>query len=82
MNWVETCGQVVLQRHEGSRQLASALSDSVRMLVQRWQRARAQDREVFRITQELAGRSDRQLDDLGFSRAEIPAIARGAYRRN
>jgi uncharacterized protein YjiS (DUF1127 family) len=77
MNWVETYGQIVLQRHEGSRELASALLDSVRMLVQRWQRARAQDREVFRITQELAGRSDRQLADLGFSRADIPAIARG-----
>ncbi len=82
MNWVETYGQIVLQRHEGSRQFASALLGSVRMLVQRWQQARAQDREVFRITQELAGRSDRQLADLGFSRAEIPAIARGIDRRN
>ena len=46
-----------------------------------WQRARAHRDEVFRVTQELAGCTDRELADLGISRSEIPAVAHGTYRR-
>jgi len=46
-----------------------------------WQRARLQRQEITRITRELADCSDRQLADLGLSRAEIPAVARGTYCR-
>ena len=46
----------------------------------RWQRARAQQRDVDRITLELQGYSDRQLADLGMSRADIPDVARGTFR--
>ena len=48
----------------------------------KWQRARAQRETVFRITQELADCTDRQLADLGLSRSDIPAVARGTYRRD
>lgn len=47
----------------------------------RWQRARAQRAEAFRIMQELADCSDRQLADLGLCRSDIPAVAHGTYRR-
>ncbi len=45
------------------------------------QRARVQREEVTRITQELADCSNRQLADLGLCRSDIPAVARGTYRR-
>ena len=45
------------------------------------QRARAQQDEIFRIERELDGCTDRQLADLGLSRSEIPAVARGTYSR-
>jgi len=44
------------------------------------QRARAQRREIARITRELQGYTDRQLGDLGLSRADIPDVARGMFR--
>ena len=45
------------------------------------QRAQAQREEVFRITHELGGYTDRQLADMGLSRSEIPAVACGTYSR-
>lgn len=45
-----------------------------------WQRARAQRREASRITRELQRYTDRQLGDLGLSRADIPAVACGTFR--
>ena len=59
----------------------SALRAKQDQFVLRWQRAQAQRAEVFRITQELASCSDRQLADLGLCRSDIPAVARGTYRR-
>jgi len=44
------------------------------------QRARARRRETARITRELQGYTDRQLGDLGLSRADIPDVARGTFR--
>lgn len=46
----------------------------------RWQRERAQRQEIGRITRELQGYTDRQLADLGMSRADIPDVARGLFR--
>ncbi len=46
-----------------------------------WRRARAHREEAFRITQELARCTDRELADLGLCRSEIPAVANGTYRR-
>jgi len=46
----------------------------------RWQRATAQRLEIARITRELQSYTDRQLTDLGMSRADIPDVARGTFR--
>lgn len=45
-----------------------------------WQRARARRQETARITRELQDYTDRQLGDLGLSRADIPDVARGMFR--
>ena len=45
-------------------------------------RARAeQGRQRRQIANELGMYSDRELQELGFSRSDIPAIAAGHYRR-
>ena len=46
-----------------------------------WQQAKSRRQEIARVTHELSVCSDRQLADLGFSRADIPAVARGAFGR-
>lgn len=46
-----------------------------------WQQEKARRQEVARITQELSSYNDRQLADLGFSRTDIPDIARGSLVR-
>ena len=46
-----------------------------------WQQARSRRLEIARVTHELSGYSDRQLADLGFSRADIPEVARGTFSR-
>ena len=63
-----------------SRGIAAIRTKQSQLLLQ-WQRARAHRNEVFRITQELAGCTDRQLADLGLCRSEIPSVANGTYRR-
>ena len=45
------------------------------------QRTRVQREEVFQITRELGGYTDRQLADVGLSRFDIPAVAHGTYSR-
>ena len=52
----------------------------LQQLGMRWQRARAQRQEIARITRELQSYTDRQLTDLGMSRADIPDVARGTFR--
>ncbi|GAC1338874.1 MAG: hypothetical protein NVSMB18_06090 [Acetobacteraceae bacterium] len=44
-------------------------------------RAFARWREVNRIHDELGGLSERELADVGLRRGDIPAVARGTYRR-
>ena len=46
-----------------------------------WQQARSQRREIARVAHELSSCSDRQLADLGFSRSDIPEVARGSFGR-
>ena len=58
----------------------ASVGTMLQQLGMRWQRARAQDREIARITRELQGYTDRQLVDLGMSRADIPDVARGTFR--
>ncbi len=42
---------------------------------------RAEQRRRDRIVTELSRYTDRELADLGFSRADFPAIANGTYAR-
>jgi uncharacterized protein YjiS (DUF1127 family) len=63
-----------------SRGFAAIRSKQSELLLN-WQRARAHRDEVFRITHELTGCTDRELADLGLCRSEIPAVANGTYRR-
>jgi len=42
---------------------------------------RADRRQQSRLLRELSESTDRQLWDMGLSRADIPAVVRGAYRR-
>jgi uncharacterized protein YjiS (DUF1127 family) len=48
---------------------------------QAWDDRRANRREYLRIANELSMYTDRELGELGFSRADIHAIAAGTYRR-
>lgn len=42
---------------------------------------RAERAERLQMARELASYSDRELGELGFSRADLPMIAAGNYRR-
>ena len=59
----------------------AALKLKQRELSLKWRRAKAEREQIFRITLELERCSDRDLADLGLSRADIPDVARGTYRR-
>ncbi len=50
-------------------------------LLRRWRYARARRQRVARFTRELQAYTDRELNELGLDRADIPAVARGTYRR-
>ena len=47
----------------------------------RWQRALQQRRRIAQHMRELNGYTDRELGELGLDRFDIPAVARGTYRR-
>lgn len=59
----------------------TAIRTMQNQLLLRWQRAKARRAEAFRLTEELAGCTDRQLADLGLYRSDIPAVVQGTYRR-
>jgi len=46
-----------------------------------WQQAKSQRQEIARVTHELSTCTDRELADLGFSRVDIPDVARGRFGR-
>jgi uncharacterized protein YjiS (DUF1127 family) len=50
--------------------------------VRRWRRSRAQRQRIARFTRELEAYTSRELADLGLDRSDIPAVARGTYRRS
>lgn len=53
----------------------------LRLLIDNAAARRATRRERLVMATELASYSDRELGELGFSRADLPAIAAGTYRR-
>ena len=57
------------------------LKAQYRHALYRWRRATIQRRKIARTVHELQGCTDRELRDLGLSRADIHAVAHGSYRR-
>ncbi|GAB0113485.1 hypothetical protein [Acidisoma sp. C75] len=53
----------------------------LRLLAQNLAERRAERRERLVMARELDTYSDRELGELGFSRADLPAIVAGTYRR-
>lgn len=53
----------------------------LRLLIQAIADRRAERRERLVMARELANYSDHELGEMGFSRADLPAIAAGTYRR-
>ena len=81
-------GEALMQLNEGERQFAEravsglrALEPRIAVLKAAWQARRAERRERRQIVRELSTYTDRELLDLGFSRADFPAILNGTYRR-
>ena len=58
-----------------------AATDRPASLKARFSAWRARRQERARIARELLSYTDRELFDLGISRADIPAIINGTYRR-
>lgn len=63
------------------RRAVASLAGAMRRLRDQRQARAAERRGQLRIAGELASASDRDLAELGFSRADIGEIARGTYRR-
>ena len=59
----------------------AALKAKRRHLARRWQRSVVQRRRIARYTRELETYTNRELSELGLDRSDIPAVARGTYRR-
>ena len=53
----------------------------LRLLMQAIADRQAERRERLVMARELATYTDRELGEMGFSRADLPAIAAGTYRR-
>ncbi len=50
-------------------------------MVRHWYRSRARRQRIARFTRELQAYTNRELSELGLDRSDIPAVARGTYRR-
>ncbi len=61
--------------------LSSAIGGALGSLRMHFAAYRAGVRERRRIARELSYYSDAELGELGFSRADIPAVAAGTFRR-
>lgn len=48
-------------------------------IIDRWLRAKAARQRAAQVRRELQAYTERELADLGLSRADIPGIARAAY---
>lgn len=64
-----------------SRNFLSSFTALIERLVSDYKEERRVRAERARIVAELDASTDRELAELGFSRADLPAIARGTYRR-
>jgi uncharacterized protein YjiS (DUF1127 family) len=58
-----------------------AAKATVNRLARRWRDWAANRREIARITHELNLHTDRELADMGLTRGDIDAVARGRFRR-
>lgn len=68
--------------HETARLAAfDGLAEAPRTVRNRVRDWLARRREIARIEFELGTYSDRHLADLGLTRGDIPAVARGRFRR-
>jgi uncharacterized protein YjiS (DUF1127 family) len=61
--------------------LAFRLATIARSIRRRVDAYRLEQRERARVIAELSASSDRELQELGYSRADLIAIARGTYVR-
>jgi hypothetical protein len=78
-------------RYEGNRQLGAAAGEGVRKLAHSlarlftlppwWTAYRGEQRRRNQIVRELSAYTPRELAELGFSRADFPAILSGTYGR-
>jgi len=67
--------------HSHHRSIGRTLADSFNAVTFSVQARFAEAKERRRISKELSMYTDRELQELGFSRSDIPAIAAGHYRR-
>jgi uncharacterized protein YjiS (DUF1127 family) len=61
--------------------LALRIASVARTIRRRVDAYRLEQRERARVVSELSTSSDRELKELGYSRADLIAIARGTYQR-
>jgi uncharacterized protein YjiS (DUF1127 family) len=66
----------------GAPASAAALLSRLQSRLHAWRHGRALRRRYRRDASQLEHFNDRELWDLGLSRADIPAIARGTYQRD
>ena len=59
----------------------ATLFRGIRLLARAMAERRVVRREHERLARELSTYTDRELGELGFSRADLPMIAAGVYRR-
>ena len=59
-----------------------AFKATAKRIIGRWRNWVHEHREFARVTRELHAYSDRDLADLGVRLYDIPAIARGTFRRS
>jgi uncharacterized protein YjiS (DUF1127 family) len=64
-----------------SKTLWSSFVSFFEKIAARYEEERSVRADRARIVSELSATSDRELAELGFSRADLPAIANGTYQR-
>ena len=67
--------------HHDTRAGFGAAPTSIRGFADRYRAWSARRRQVNRVTAELNSYTERQLADLGLCKSDIPAVARGEFRR-
>jgi uncharacterized protein YjiS (DUF1127 family) len=77
----QTSGQALMQLDYGNRQFGAAVAQAPGKLRRAFTAWRSEQRRRRQVVRELNAYSDRELLDLGFSRADFPAILSGTYRR-